>query len=209
MDTQSLYFRSIARCFLKHRGTPFFLSPRELDLIAEWKKKGIPLSVVLEGIERTFNEPRERRTRKRKNLSLLYCNKQVERAFHQHKERQIGGQTTLRKEEDKAERIQAEISEFLRDAPQQLKEIADLFRQAERLLSEKKTDDERLEQVESEIEDLLINSALEEEKDLIQKKVRKEYKLKDEREVERVARVRLIKYLRDKFQIPHISPYYY
>jgi hypothetical protein len=164
---------------------------------------------VLEGIKRTFDESEKGSARKRKNRSLLFCKKRVEHAFHQHKERQVGGQSPSKDMELRIKKIQTEIGRFLSGAPQRFKDIVVLYHHAEKMLSEKEVDDEQLEQIESEIEDLLVDSAQKDEKDLILKEVRMEYKLDGEKELERVTRVRLIKYLRDKFQIPHISPYYY
>ena len=42
------------------RGAPLILSAAEVDLIAAWEKAGLPLDVVLEGIERTFERPAAR-----------------------------------------------------------------------------------------------------------------------------------------------------
>lgn len=59
-EAGSKYFQSIALHFFKHRGAPFFLSSKELDYIAGWEKMGIPLHVVLEGIERSFESYRRK-----------------------------------------------------------------------------------------------------------------------------------------------------
>jgi hypothetical protein len=209
MDTQSHYFRSIARCFFENRGSPFFLSPRELDIISEWKKKEIPLRVVLDGIKRTFEDTKGRRGGGKQTRSLLFCKRQVMQAFLQHKERRVGVQSPVKKKDDKAKRIQEEINKFLKHSPQRLKKIVEVYRLTGRMLSEGKVDEDQLEKTESEIEDLLVINALEEEKDLIKKEAKLEYRLENEKELDRVVRVKLIKHLRDKFQIPHISLYYY
>jgi hypothetical protein len=209
MDTRSHYFRSIARCFFENRGSPFFLSPRELDIISEWEKKEIPLRVVLDGIKRTFDDTKRKRGGRKQIRSLLFCKRKVMQTFQQHKERRVGAQSPVKKKDDKAKRIQEEINNFLKRSPQRLKKIVEVYRFTERLLSEGKVDEDQFEKIESEIEDLLVTSALKDEKDLIKKEAKLEYKMVNEEEFDRVVRVKLIKHLRDKFQIPHISPYYY
>jgi hypothetical protein len=209
MDTRSHYFRSIARCFFENRGSPFFLSPRELDIISEWEKKEIPLRVVLDGIKRTFDDTKRKRGGRKQIRSLLFCKRKVMQTFQQHKERRVGAQSPVKKKNDKTKRIQEEINNFLKHSPQRLKKIVEVYRFTERLLSEGKVDEDQFEKIESEIEDLLVTSALKDEKDLIKKEAKLEYKMVNEEEFDRVVRVKLIKHLRDKFQIPHISPYYY
>ena len=84
------YFQEIAHEFLKSRGAPFFLSSKDLDLIAAWEKMGIPLRVALEGVDRAFENYRAKTAARPKILSLAFCKNQVLKAFEQYKERKVG-----------------------------------------------------------------------------------------------------------------------
>src|SRR5512137_174737 len=86
---QSGYYQEIARVFLERRGGPFFLSPKDQSAIAAWEEKRIPLGVVLEGIARTFDGLTARK-RGTKAVSLAFCDRQVEAAFAQHRDRAAG-----------------------------------------------------------------------------------------------------------------------
>jgi hypothetical protein len=49
------YFNQIEALFVKRRGKHLMVGPSDWALIDHWRKRNIPLSVVLRGIERTFN----------------------------------------------------------------------------------------------------------------------------------------------------------
>jgi hypothetical protein len=74
------YFAEIEEAFIRRRGKPLLLSPLDWALIDEWKKRGIPLHVVLRAIERTF-DVYEAQTPRRNVRSLAYCRDEVEMAF--------------------------------------------------------------------------------------------------------------------------------
>jgi len=60
------YYQQIVRHFLKNQTAMFFLPPRDLALISDWEKLGIPLEPILEGIDQTFS--RQLKRRKRRNI---------------------------------------------------------------------------------------------------------------------------------------------
>jgi len=86
---QSGYYQTIAREFLRRRGAPLLLSPRDQAVIAAWEEKRVPLDVVLEGIGRTFDGLRIK-GRGSRGVSLLFCERQVEAALAQHRDRSAG-----------------------------------------------------------------------------------------------------------------------
>lgn len=83
------YFSEIEETFVRRRGKPLLLSPLDWSLIDEWKKRGIPLHVVLRAIERTF-DAREQHERRRPVRSLAYCREEVEALFAEWLEAQRG-----------------------------------------------------------------------------------------------------------------------
>lgn len=69
MQNQFDYFSDIEEEFVRLRGAHLYLSPTEWALIETWKTAGIPLRVVLQGIDKAFKShasstnARERSTR--------------------------------------------------------------------------------------------------------------------------------------------------
>ena len=71
------YYRAIEEEFLKRRGAPMLLSPRDWTLVAEWQAAGIPLRVVLQGIANVFDAFQRRAPGHRRINSLSYCRQEV------------------------------------------------------------------------------------------------------------------------------------
>jgi len=208
-EKRSRYFQSIARHFLKLRGAPFFLSSKELDLIETWEKMKIPLQVVLEGIDRAFEKDRLKRVRKRKILSLAFCNLQVLKAFEQFKDRRVGTKNKVVGKEEKKKKAKAEVKRFLENIPCEIDYLREIFSQVLRLLSLNNIDEEELEQKEREIEALLFEKSLDPEKEEVKKEILAEYEFVEEEEFQRVFKLRLLKHLREVYKIPYVSLYYY
>ncbi|NIO49019.1 MAG: hypothetical protein GTN73_06245 [Candidatus Aminicenantes bacterium] len=208
-ESGSKYFQSIALHFFKHRGAPFFLSSKELDYIAGWEKMGIPLHVVLEGIERSFEIYRRKPGKKAKIHSLAFCDLQVLKAFEQDRERKVGHKQRIVERHEKRYRAKAEVERFLARIPHQISYLKEAYSQAQKLLSQSHFDEEKLERLERKIEQLLWKNSLDEEKEGVKSGVLKDYEFKQEEEFERIFKIKLIKVLRDKYKIPYISLFYY
>ena len=206
---RSKYFQSIALHFFKHRGAPFFLSSKELDFIVRWEEMGISLHVVLEGIERSFENYRRRAGRKTKIQSLAFCNLQVLMAFEQDRERKVGHKKRIKERTEKRDRAKAEVQRFLEKIPLQISYLKETFARAQKMLSQSRFDEEELERSEEKIEELLWKNSSDEEKDRVKRQVLKEYEFKEEEEFERIFKIKLVKVLRDKYKIPYISLFYY
>ena len=208
-EKRSRYFQSIARHFLKSRGAPFFLSSKELDLIETWEKMRIPLQVVLEGIDRAFDNNRLKRVRKRKAFSLAFCNLQVLKAFDQFRDRRVGTKIRVVGKEEKRKKAKAEVTKFLDSIPCEIDYLREVFSQVLRLLSRKNINEEELEQKEREIETLLFERSLDTEKEKVKKKILAEYKFTEGEELQRIFKLRLLKHLREIYKIPYVSLFYY
>jgi hypothetical protein len=83
------YFTEIEDAFVRRRGKHLFLSPMDWALMETWKEQGIPLHIVLRGVEHSFDSF-ESRPRKRSVKSLLYCQEEVEAQFAEWLEAHVG-----------------------------------------------------------------------------------------------------------------------
>lgn len=83
------YFTEIEDAFVRRRGRHLFLSPLDWALMETWKQQGIPLHIVLRGVERSFDSY-ESRPRKRTVKTLLYCQEEVEAQYAEWMEARVG-----------------------------------------------------------------------------------------------------------------------
>jgi hypothetical protein len=84
------YFTEIEGEFVKRRGSHMLVSPLDWTLIETWKKRGIPLHIVLRGINSSFDGYDRRLNRGRKVNSLFFCQQEVEALFQQYVESRVG-----------------------------------------------------------------------------------------------------------------------
>jgi hypothetical protein len=84
------YFTEIEEEFVKRRGSHMLVSPLDWSLIETWKQRGVPLHIVLRGINASFDAYDRRTSRGRKVNSLLYCQQEVEAMFLEYCESRIG-----------------------------------------------------------------------------------------------------------------------
>ena len=87
------YFTEIEDAFVRRRGKHLFLSPLDWALMETWKQQGIPLHIVLRGVERSFDSY-EARPRKRSVKSLLYCQEEVEAQYAEWVEARVGASSS-------------------------------------------------------------------------------------------------------------------
>ena len=206
-EEQEKYFQTIARRFYQLRGSPFFLSPKELILIEGWSERNIPLFVVLEGLKLAYESYRSRPYRKGRTFSLAFCHDHVVKAFSQYRERKVGKREKIPAQPDKSEKVKAECESFLRQVPAQAGYLKEVFARILDEFYEGKIDENRLEQFETEIETLIVRNATAGEKEKVAGEIRAELPTPEERN--RVYQLRLIKRAREKYKIPYVSPFYY
>ena len=107
------YFTEIEDAFVRRRGKHLFLSPLDWALMETWKQQGIPLHIVLRGVERSFDSY-ESRPRKRSVKTLLYCQEEVEAQYAEWLEARVGAsEQTDGADLDKTPFSAAAISEHL------------------------------------------------------------------------------------------------
>jgi hypothetical protein len=84
------YFTEVEEEFVKRRGSHLLVSPLDWTLIETWKQRGIPLHIVLRGINSSFDGYDQRLSRGRKVNSLFFCQQEVEALFQQYVESRVG-----------------------------------------------------------------------------------------------------------------------
>jgi len=85
------YFTEIEDEFVRRRGRHILISPLDWSLIEMWKTRGVPLDVVLRGINASFdNFDKTPRKRANKVNSLLYCQQAVETQYEQYCAARVG-----------------------------------------------------------------------------------------------------------------------
>jgi hypothetical protein len=109
------YFTEIEDAFVRRRGKHLFLSPMDWALMETWKQQGIPLHIVLRGVEKSFDSF-EARPRKRTVKTLLYCQEEIEAQYAEWVEARVGSASNSDNNEtdsDKTPFSFAAISEHL------------------------------------------------------------------------------------------------
>lgn len=84
------YFTEIEDEFVKRRGAHLLVSPLDWSLMEMWKQRGVPLHVVLRGINDSFDGYDARASRGRKVNSLFYCQQEVEALYLEYCESRVG-----------------------------------------------------------------------------------------------------------------------
>ena len=87
MDNYFNYFTEVEEHFIRRRQKHLLVPPLDWCLIELWKNSGIPIHVVIRGIDRSFETARSRRTSPR---SLSYCHPAVTQAFEEHQRAMVG-----------------------------------------------------------------------------------------------------------------------
>lgn len=79
------YFQAIEEVFVRLRGAPLLLSPKDWQTARTWHREGIPLGLVLRTLEEVFEGRRERGDQD-KISSLRYCSRAVRAAWTEIRE---------------------------------------------------------------------------------------------------------------------------
>jgi hypothetical protein len=209
MGKKDYYYQTIARFFLKHRGSPFFLSPREIQIISHWELQRVPLRIVLEGISNYFTGDQGKRKPGRRGVSLLLCDASVKRAYELYKNRRTGIHSKGAGSEVKIRQVLSAVRAFLKDLPEEMSCLESLYRAALEIYSRGNPDEEKIERLENKVEEMLLARASEQDRQAAQEEADREYPDAKEEERFSLASRLLVKSLTDKFKIPPLSLYYY
>ncbi len=128
------YFTEIEEEFVKRRGSHMLVSPLDWSLMEGWQQRGVPLHVVLRGINNSFDGYDQKTSRGRKVNSLLYCQQEIEALFQEFCDSRVGGDsvsvesngaTKGNEEESSLPFTRKTINDFLREHQQHLGELSD------------------------------------------------------------------------------------
>ncbi|MEW6730400.1 MAG: hypothetical protein AB1489_03575 [Acidobacteriota bacterium] len=84
------YFTEVEEAFVSRRGAPMWISPLDWALVQSWKDMGIPLHIVLRGINKSFEGADELSRRGKRVNTLFYCQQEVISNFKDYVESQVG-----------------------------------------------------------------------------------------------------------------------
>ncbi len=84
------YFSEIEEAFIRRRGRNLLLSPLDWALIETWQERGVPLHIILRGIEKVFDGVDKQPARRQVVKSLMYCREEIEAQYAGWLESQIG-----------------------------------------------------------------------------------------------------------------------
>lgn len=88
-EADRAYYASAEAAFIRRRGTPFLLSPRDFTLLKQWRELGVPAEAIEDGIEEAFTRREERRATGKVN-SLSYCRDAVLEAWERRATAAVG-----------------------------------------------------------------------------------------------------------------------
>jgi len=97
LDNYFNYFTEVEEYFVRKRGKNLLVSPLDWCLIELWRDSGIPLHIVLRGIERSFESAQSKQ--KRSPNTLFYCHPAILEAFDEYNQAMIGASQESREEE--------------------------------------------------------------------------------------------------------------
>lgn len=86
------YFARVEEHFGRRRGGPLVLSPKDWRLLEKWHESGIPLRIVLRGINQTFDRFADSGPRPDRVNSLRYCEQEVQAAWQDYRGAQRSGE---------------------------------------------------------------------------------------------------------------------
>jgi hypothetical protein len=218
------YFTEIEDTFIRRRGKNLLLSPIDWAMMETWQERGIPLHIVLRGIESVFDHF-DKNPRPRTIKGLLFCREEIEAQFAEWTVSQIGkSDTPSASSEDNPLSLSA-IAEHIAGIIDKLRQVSveslseDIERAIARL-KELKTniaaDPEQIDKSLSDIENFLDHALLSNLDKEHLKQIEKEiagqmraYKADMEKEAyDTTFRLMLLKRLREDLGIPRMSLFY-
>jgi hypothetical protein len=179
-------------------------------MLSSWEEKGIPLRVVLDGMERAFEKYRKRPgAGGRKISSLAFCESEILRAHAEHRDRGVGRPGKRESREEKRRRIKAQVQRFLLSMPPETAFVGEVYREALSVLSRKSAAEEALEQLDAKAEELISRHADAATRAEIEKQVRADFPGRPAEELRGLFLTELVRRWRERYRIPYVSLFYY
>ena len=134
-EADRAYYAAGEAAFIRRRGTPFLLSPKDFSLLKQWRELGIPIEAVAQGIDDAFSRREERGATGRVN-SLAYCRDAVLTAWERRAEASVGRGAAESPEVDVSARVAAlreDLASLARRRPELEGELSSAGRSLDRL----------------------------------------------------------------------------
>jgi hypothetical protein len=128
------FYEGVEAAFIRRRGTPFLLSPKDFGLLKEWRALRIPLEAVERGIDDAFSRREERGAIGRIN-SLSYCRDAVLAAWERRAEISVGRGSDGRSDEPDRLAALTNLREHLRKVAAESRSLKDPVEAAERAVA--------------------------------------------------------------------------
>jgi len=171
------YYAAGEAAFIRRRGTPFLLSPRDFALLKQWRAVGVPIEAVEAGIDDAFSRREERGAAGRVN-SLSYCGDAVLAAWERRSETSVGKGAGRGEEELDVAPLLASLAGRLRGVAGRRDDLAEplggAVRSVERLASRKRSEgemEESLARLDRRLANLLWDALPEEERHALSARV--------------------------------------
>lgn len=217
------YFTEIEDAFIRRRGKNLLLSPIDWAMMETWQERGIPLHIVLRGIQSVFDQF-EKNPRPRTIKSLLFCKEEIEAQFAEWTSAQIGKSETATQDAEQAISLDS-IRDFIEKNIAVLKAVENemiaesIDRAVSRLIELSQNLTESSEQTEhalTDIENFLDNALLSDLDKTHLKQIEKEiagqlrqYRSElDKGSIDHTLRLMMLKRLREDNGIPRLSLFY-
>ena len=222
------YFTEIEETFIRRRGRNLLLSPLDWALIETWQERGIPLHIILRGIERVFDSVDKQPTRKRSVKSLLYCKEEIEAQYAEWLESQVGKESRVESSDSKTkesslfsdeaiaahlEKVSADLKiakdKFKDELGETLERVGNRLAELRESFSNAETLEESLEKLDALVDDNLLRAfSIDNLKSEIEKNLAS-YRNKMDAEVYgRTFDLMILKRLREQAEIPRLSLFY-
>jgi hypothetical protein len=139
------YYQAAEAAFIRRRGTPFLLSPKDFALLKEWRALGVPVEAIEQGIDEAFSRREERSATGRVN-SLSYCRDAVLEAWERRLQTSVGRGSRIRAGEPDVPRALEALAGRLRQVagsrPDLAEPLESALRSIERLEKSRKGGEE-------------------------------------------------------------------
>jgi hypothetical protein len=132
-EADRAFYSAAEAAFIRRRGTPFLLSPKDFALLKEWRALGVPIEAVEQGIDDAFSRREERGATGRIN-SLAYCRDAVLSAWERRAEAAVGAGRGRREESPDAAATLAALSQALLAVARRRPDLSDPVESARRSL---------------------------------------------------------------------------
>jgi len=206
---RNFYFQEIARVFFGLRGAPFVLSSSDMVMISSWEERGIPLRIVLEGMERAFERYKKRAIGGRRMYSLSYCGPEIQKAYAEFRDRGIGRSEKGESRADKRKKIRAEVQRFLESLPPGADFLGEVYREALIVLGRRGAPEETLERLDVKVEELITREADPAIRAEVEKRLEADFPGRAPEELRRIFIIELVKLWRGRYRVPYLSYFYY